>query len=132
MRPETTKTDNLTDDTTNDMVYGTTVIDHLLSTSTPMTYYETTRYQQENSKFIEIESNSTNTTFFLSTTSECKLFSDFETFTISFENLPFSVHELRKFKNTYDKTELCVSFPSLKMTIKLKEYFELCLGLGSS
>ena len=117
MRPETTKTDNLTDDTANDMVYGTT---------------ETTRYQQENSKFIEIESNSTNTTFFLSTTSECQLLSDFETFTINFENLPFSVHELRKFKNTYDKTELCVSFPSLKMIIKINEYFELCLGLGSS
>ena len=103
MRSETTKTDHLTDDTTIDMVYGTTVIDHRLSTSTPMTYYETTSYQRENSKLIEIESNSTNKTFVLSTTSECQLFSDFETFTISFENLPFSVNELRKFKNTDKK-----------------------------
>ena len=109
--PETsTQPDRQIDETTNDMVYGTTFMDHLVSTSTPIENIQTFRDHRETSTFIERESSSTETTVVLSTTNECRFHSDFQTLTIKFENLPSTYSELRKFKNIQNNTQHCVAY----------------------
>ena len=122
-----TQPDYQTDKTTNGVVYGTTVMDHLVSTSAPLEYTQTTRNQQESSTFIEIESNFTETTVVLTTTSECRLFSDFQTLTIKFENLPSSYNQLRKFKNVHDKNEHFDAYQKVRKNNTIELCIAICL-----